>query len=147
MIFGLWLIPGIPPPTVDIFNILRSPTLYNKSLYEDNSDNENQKNDLDAFCQAMGWTNLDGVLPKKPEKKSKRHSRFEEIDLSDVHKDLAKTDVDKEMRTNTLKGIEKRREIKILREREALRERKVGNYFIIIYVCICSRFSTVIFYS
>lgn len=73
----------------------------------------------------MGWINLDGVLPKKHNAKPKQRWEIEEIDLNDVHKDLTKTDVNKEMKNSTLKGIEKKREIKILREREALRERKV----------------------
>lgn len=73
----------------------------------------------------MGWINLDGILPKKPKAKPKHRWEIEEFDLNDVHKELTKTDVNKEMKSSTLKGIEKKHEIKILREREALRERKV----------------------
>lgn len=118
-------IVGIPPPSVDIFDILRNPTLYNKPLYDEEAKDKAVPSDLDIFCRAMGWINLDGVLPKKPNAKPKHRWELEEIDLNDVHKDLTKTDVDKEMKKSTLKGIEKKREIKILREREALRERKV----------------------
>lgn len=84
----------------------------------------------------MGWISLDGILPKKPEAKPKKRWEIEEIDLDDVHQELTKTDVNKEMKNSTLKGIEKKREIKILREREALRERKVIK-FLNIYLLHC----------
>lgn len=118
-------IVGIPPPSVDIFDILRNPTLYNKPLYVEEAKDKSVLSELDIFCRAMGWINLDGVLPKKPKAKPKQRWEIEEIDLDDVHEELTKTDVKKEMKKSTLKGIEKKREIKILREREALRERKV----------------------
>lgn len=120
-------IVGIPPPPIDIINILKKPTLFNKPLYG-NDENESKgkgEDDLDAFCKAMGWTNLNGVLPKKPEKKTKRNCLIDEIDLTDVHKDLTKTDVAKEMLGNELQGIQTKREVKVLSEREAHRQRKV----------------------
>lgn len=70
----------------------------------------------------MGWTNINGVLPQKSEK---RHSRQENTDYVDVHKDFTKTDVAKEMSTNVLKGIQTKRDVKVLSEREAHRQRKV----------------------
>lgn len=124
-----WLILGIPPPPVDIISILKKPTLFNKPLYG-NDENESKgkgDDDLNAFFKAMGWTDLNGVLPKKPEKKTKKGWQIEDIDLNDVHKDLTKTDVEKEMRSSVLKGIEIKKDLKVLSEREAHRQRKVNN--------------------
>lgn len=73
----------------------------------------------------MGWTTINGVLPNKPEKKPKRQWEVEEIDSFDVHKDFTKTNVAKEMEGSILKGIQTRREVKLLSEREAHRLRKV----------------------
>ncbi|XP_031618951.1 deoxynucleotidyltransferase terminal-interacting protein 2 [Contarinia nasturtii] len=118
---------GIPPPPVDIISILKKPALFNKPLYDNDECSLNQKDeesDLDAFCKAMGWTNINGVLPVKPDKKPKRQWQTEEFDLTDVHKDLTKTNVEKEMSTNVLKGIQAKREVKVLSEREAHRQRK-----------------------
>lgn len=85
--------------------------------------------DLDDFFKAMGWTDQNGYLPRKPlnkEKKEKKRGKHEIMDLTDVHKDLAKTNVDKEMGTCILNGIETKREVKIPSEREAHRQRKVN---------------------
>lgn len=73
----------------------------------------------------MGWTCKDGILPKKPAKKHEHHWQQADIDLSDVHKDLTKTNIAKEMSTCVLKGIQNKREVKVLSEREAHRQRKV----------------------
>lgn len=82
--------------------------------------------DLDEFCNAMGWTQQNGNLPRKPaDKQPKRRWKYEDIDLTDVHKDLAKTNVEKEMRACILNGIETKKEVKIPSEREAHRQRKV----------------------
>lgn len=118
---------GIPPPSVDIIEILKNPTLFNKPLYgnTENTQKQSQDDDLDAFCKAMGWTNLCGILPKKSETKSKRNRRFDEIDLSDVHKNFTKTNISKEMNSCILKGIQAKRDLKIPSEREAHRQRKV----------------------
>lgn len=107
---------------------MKKPTLYDKPLYGNDEEKSKEKDetDLDAFCKAMGWTNLDGVLPKKPEKKSKRNWQINEFDLTDVHKDLVKTNVEKEMRSSILHGIQAKREVKVLTEREAHRQRKVN---------------------
>ena len=122
-----WFILGIPPPPVDIISILKKPTLFNKPLYgNDDKSKEKGDDDLDAFFKAMGWTDLNGVLPKKPEKKTKKGWEIEDIDLNDVHKDLTKTDVAKEMRSSVLKGIQTKKDLKILSEREAHRQRKVN---------------------
>lgn len=91
----------------------------------ENKSKGKEENDLDEFCRAMGWTTLNGVLPKKPVKKSKQKWQIDEIDLTDVHKDFTKTDVEKEMRSNVLEGIQSKREVKVLSEREAHRQRKV----------------------
>lgn len=72
----------------------------------------------------MGWTRINGVLPLKVLKTLKQND--DDIDYSDVHKDFAKTDVSKEMSQCKLHGIEKKRSIKVLSEREAARERKVN---------------------
>ena len=92
----------------------------------DDKSKEKGDDDLDAFFKAMGWTDLNGVLPKKPEKKTKKGWEIEDIDLNDVHKDLTKTDVAKEMRSSVLKGIQTKKDLKILSEREAHRQRKVN---------------------
>lgn len=120
-------VTGIPPPPIDIISILKNPTLFNKPLYSNDEYDvkEHAESDLDAFCKAMGWTNINGVLPKKPEKKHKRHWGADEFDLTDVHKDLTKTDVNKEMRSCILNGIQTKRDVKVLSEREAQRQRKV----------------------
>lgn len=115
---------------MDIVNILKNPNLFNKPLYGVEEIVPQEKKlkdiDLDEFCKAMGWTSINGVLPKRPEKKSKRSRDNNEIDLTDVHKDFTKTDVAKEMRNSILKGIQTKREVKIPSEREAHRQRKVN---------------------
>lgn len=121
---------GLPPPSVDIISILKNPKLFNKSLYnKEETDSKEGDADLDAFCKAMGWTCMDGVLPKKPAQKQKRHWELDGIDLTDVHKDFTKTNVEKEMRSCVLKGIQNKREVKVLSEREAHRQRKVFKHF------------------
>lgn len=88
---------------------------------------QTEETDLDEFCKAMGWTNTDGIIPKKDYTKSKRHWEQRDIDLTDVHKDLIKTDVTKELKNNALTGIQAKKEVKLLSEREAHRQRKVIN--------------------
>lgn len=118
---------GIPPPPVDIISILKNPKLYTKPLYgnEEKGLKENAESDLDIFCKSMGWINIDGVLPKKPEKKPKRQWEVEEIDVTDVHKNFTKTNVAKEMVGSILNGIQSKLEVKLPSEREAHRLRKV----------------------
>lgn len=87
----------------------------------------------------MGWTNNDGMVPKKPveEKKTKFNQWKEEdiIDLADVHEQLNKTDVKKELANCCTKGIEMKRSIEVLSDRKAAKLRKVNifirniNYF------------------
>lgn len=118
---------GLPSPSEDIHTILQNPALFNKSLYsKEETDSKEADNDLDAFCKAMGWTKIDGVLPKRLTKKPK-HWEQDDIDLTDVHKDFTKTNVAKEMSGSVLKGIQNKRDVKVLSEREAHRQRKVFN--------------------
>lgn len=101
--------------------------MFNKPLYKNKSidPKETEENDLDVFCKAMGWTNISGIIPKKDDSKSKRHWEQRDIDLTDVHKDLAKTNVTNELKNNVLIGIQAKKEVKVLSEREAHRQRKV----------------------
>lgn len=121
---------GLPPPSVDIISILKNPVLARRPLYgdvEEITKPTSSEIDLDAFCKAMGWTEENGYLPRKPaDEQVKRRSKYKEIDLTDVHKDLTKTNVEKEMSTCILKGIETKKEVKIPSEREAHRQRKVN---------------------
>lgn len=81
----------------------------------------------------MGWVRINGMLPAKI-RKARRNRRDDDTDYNDVHKDFTKTDVSKEMQQCVLKGIEKKRSIKVLSEREAARERKVRIHVDIIIV-------------
>lgn len=86
-----------------------------------------EESDLDAFCKAMGWTEENGYLPRKPaDKQKKKRSKYQEVDLTDVHKDFTKTNVEKEMSKCILNGIETKKDVKIPSEREAQRQRKVS---------------------
>lgn len=107
---------------------MKNPTLFNKPLYEnpENKEGESQDDDLSAFCKAMGWTNVCGILPKKSENKLKRNQHLNEVDLSDVHTNFTRTNISKEMNSCVLKGIQAKRELKIPSEREAHRQRKVN---------------------
>lgn len=123
----------MPPPSVDIISILKNPVLARRPLIDDIKETKKPTQDeidLQAFCKAMGWTEQNGYLPRKPateeKSSSKRRSKYDDIDLTDVHKDLTKTNVEKEMKTNILKGIETKKDVKILSEREARRARKVN---------------------
>lgn len=119
----------MPPPSVDIIHILKNPVLARRPLFgnEEKTKKPAEESDLDAFCRAMGWTEKNDYLPRKPaDKISKRRSKYEEIDLTDVHKDLAKINVEKEMSKSILKGIETKKDVKIPSEREAHRQRKVN---------------------
>lgn len=79
----------------------------------------------------MGWVNIDDVLPKKPvdDKKNKnRHNQWLEedmVDCTDVHENLAKTNVKKEMANCATTGIEKLRSIEMMSDRQAAKLRKV----------------------
>lgn len=85
------------------------------------------ESDLDAFCKAMGWTEENGYLPRKPaDKQVKKRWKNREIDLTDVHKDFTKTNVEKEMSKSILNGIETKKDVKIPSERAAHRQRKVN---------------------
>lgn len=125
----------MPPPHVDVIHILKHPTLFNKPLYGDDESNTKAKedDDFDEFCKAMGWTQINGVLPVKPANKEKKRWEQENFDLTDVHKDFTKTNVEKEMKTNVLTGIQKKREVKELSEREAHRQRKVSIFCLSIF--------------
>lgn len=124
---------GIPPPPVDIIGILRNPTLFNKPLYGNSTPAGcDGDNDLDTFCRAMGWTNICGVLPKKPDKKSRQSWQPEDY-LNGVHKDITKTNISKEMSSCVLKGIQTKRDLKIPSERGAHRQRKVRSERMICY--------------
>lgn len=119
---------GLPPPSVDIISILKNPVLARRPLY--GNDEEPPKpaveSDLDAFCKAMGYTEENGYLPRKPaDKLEKKRWKNREIDLTDVHKDFTKTNVEKEMKKCILNGIETKKDVKIPSEREAHRQRKV----------------------
>lgn len=122
----------MPPPSVDIISILKNPVLARRPLIDDVKEIKKPTQDeidLEAFCKAMGWTEQNGYLPRRPasnKKSSKRRSKYDDIDLTDVHKDLTATNVEKEMRTSILKGIETKKDVKIPSEREARRERKVN---------------------
>lgn len=127
---------GLPPPSVDVIEILRKPSLYHKSLYGGKATKKSTKyNELEAFCKAMGWTNTDSVVPSKPaEGKGKKSSEWIEedvIDLADVHENLTKTDVRKELANSCTKGIEKQRALEILSDRKAAKLRKVRQLFAI----------------
>lgn len=126
---------GLPPPSVDIISILKNPVLARRPLYGDDNETTKptQESDLEAFCKAMGWTEENGYLPRKPaDKQKKRRSKYQEVDLTDVHKDFTKTNVEKEMKKCILNGIEKKKDVKIPSEREAHRQRKVNFTFIIL---------------
>lgn len=115
-----------------MIEILKKPSLYHKPLYGTNVTTKKKPyNELEAFCKAMGWTNVDGVVPSKPveEKKNKKKITdwMEEdiIDLADVHEHLTKTDVKKELASCCTKGIEKKRAIEVMSDRKAAKLRKV----------------------
>lgn len=118
----------MPPPSVDIIDILKNPVLARRPLFGKDEETAKpvEESDLEIFCKAMGWTEENGCLPRKPANKiTKKRSKYEEIDLTDVHKDLTKTNVEKEMSKSILKGIETKKDVKIPSEREAHRQRKV----------------------
>lgn len=103
--------------------------LARRPLYGNDEDTAKPKqdSDLDVFCKAMGWTEENGYLPRKPaDKETKKRWKYREIDLTDVHKDFTKTNVEKEMKKSILNGIETKKDVKILSEREAHRQRKVS---------------------
>lgn len=102
----------------------------NRPLYKEKTNTKEIDVDLDDFCKAMGWTCIDGMLPKKPLQKPRRKWEQDDIDLTDVHKDFTKTNVAKEMSKSVLKGIQTKREVKELSEREAHRQRKVLSYMV-----------------
>lgn len=120
---------GLPPPSVDVIAILKKPTLYHKPLYGQVATKAKPYNELEAFCKAMGWTNNDRVVPAKPiEEKKKKHNKWKEediIDMTDVHEDLTKTDVKKELVNCCTKGIENKRAVEMLSDRKAAKLRKV----------------------
>lgn len=115
---------------MDVIEILKKPSLFHKPLYGQVTTKSQQYNELDAFCRAMGWTNNDGMVPKKPvEEKKKKFNQWKEednIDLADVHEQLNKTDVKKELANCCTKGIEMKRSIEVLSDRKAAKLRKVN---------------------
>lgn len=119
----------MPPPSVDVIDILKNPTLYNKPLYGTKvAAKSKQNNDLETFCKAMGWTWKDGELPTKPETEIKKRwweRRDEPIDIENVHKDYAKTNVAKEMAGGVTNGMEKKRSIELITDKKAAKLRKV----------------------
>lgn len=129
-VFSFYSNVGLPPPSVDIISILKNPVLARRPLYDDVKETTKPTSselDLDAFCKAMGWTEENDYLPRKPaHKQTKRRAKYEEIDLTDVHKDFTKTNVEKEMSKCILNGIETKKDVKIPSEREAHRQRKVN---------------------
>lgn len=129
----------MPPPSVDVIEILKKPSLYHKPLYGQVAKKSKVYNELEAFCKAMGWTNIDGVLPKKPVKeKREKHLQWEEediIDTTDVHEHLTKTNVKKELANCCTKGIEKKRAIEVPSDRKAAKLRKVIINFYLIFEC------------
>lgn len=120
---------GLPPPSVDVIEILKKPKLYHKPLYGQVATKSKLYNELEAFCKAMGWTHKDGMVPKKPveEKKNMRDQWQEEdiIDTTDVHEHLTKTNVKAELANCCTRGIENKRAIEVLSDRKSAKLRKV----------------------
>lgn len=120
----------MPPPSVDVIEILKNPSLYHKPLYGQVATKSKLYNELEAFCKAMGWTNHDGLVPKKPvEEKKRKYVQWQEeeiIDTTDVHEHLTKTNVKKELANCCTIGIENKRAIEVLSDRKAAKQRKVS---------------------
>lgn len=119
---------GLPPPSVDIFDIFKNPKLSDEPLYVSDAEEKPAESDFDIFCRAMGWTSVEGVLRKKPPKKPRQPGevRLDDLPSDIVHTSLLATDVAAELKTSVLKGIEKKHDLKQPSEREAYRARKVN---------------------
>lgn len=110
--------------------ILRNPLLYTEPLYGSKCGESKESSELETFCKAMGWTEVDGVLRKKPEVENHNGWKVENlIDVENVHGDWAKANVKHEMRTSQTKGIEKLRSIEKLTDRKAAELRRVIVFF------------------
>lgn len=106
--------------------ILRNPLLYTEPLYGGKCGESKETSELETFCKAMGWTEVDGMLRKRPEVENKNGWRVEDlIDIENVHGDWAKANVKHEMKTSQTKGIEKLRSIEKLTDRKAAELRRV----------------------
>lgn len=125
----LWT--GLPPPSIDVLAILRNPLLYNEPLYQSTEDRKKSesKSEFETFCDAMGWTDVDGVLRKKPIKKETRNSRWLEedvIEIEHVHGDWGKPNLKKEMAKSQTIAIEKEKAIEKISDKKAAERRRVS---------------------
>lgn len=111
--------------------ILRNPLLYNEPLYQSTEDRKKSesKSEFETFCDAMGWTDVDGVLRKKPIKKETRNSRWLEedvIEIEHVHGDWGKPNLKKEMAKSQTIAIEKEKAIEKISDKKAAERRRVS---------------------
>lgn len=115
---------GLPPPSIDIIEILKNPVLYPTPLWIDPKDlrKETKPSGLENFCKAMGWTWKEGELPTKI---LKSRSKKQVIDNEPIHAGHGKTDIAKEMKSCVLKGIEKKESVEKLTDKKAAKLRKV----------------------
>lgn len=124
MHYKLLIFAGLPPPSVDILEILKNPVLYPTPLWTDPKDvrKETKPSGLENFCKAMGWTWKEGELPTKI---SKNRTKKQLCDTAPIHAGHGKTDITKEMKSCVLMGIEKKENVEKLTDKKAAKLRKV----------------------
>lgn len=128
----------MPPPSVDIFEILRNPVLSSTPLLTEPKSVVESKEvrDLKNFCKSLGWIWVDKGLPIKPNERIQRKlQRNAKLDFEPIHKGHGKTDVAKEMERSVLKNIEQLEAVPKLTDKKAAKLRKVG--VVMHSICIC----------
>lgn len=119
----------MPPPSINIFDILKNPALSSTPLWTDLESHTTTKkpSDLENFCKAMGWLWIDGELPVKKSRTQKRaFNKNIAFDLEPVHAGYGTTNVGHEMKRCVLKGIEQKESVAKITDKKAAKLRKVS---------------------